>query len=62
MSKKNAEVHKELAQQITLFAKGEDEQDLEHKTKFIQYGKDYDADPANFLTKLDHSRKEWMIQ
>ncbi len=62
LSKKGAEVQKELAQQITLFAKGEEEQDLEHKTKFIQYGKDYDADPANFLNKLDRSRKEWMIQ
>ena len=62
LSKKGAEVYPQLAEQITLFMKGQDEQDLEYKTKYIQYGKDYDADPANFLTKLDRSRKEWMIQ
>ncbi len=62
LSKKGAEVNPLLAEQITLFVKGEEEQDLEHKTKYIQYGKNYDADPANFLAKLDRSRKEWMIR
>jgi len=62
LSKKGAKINEELAQQITLFVKGEEEQDLGHRTKYIQYGKDYDADPANFLTKLDRARKEWMIQ
>jgi Mg-chelatase subunit ChlI len=62
LSDRNAEIHPKLAEQITLFMKEEKEQDLEHRTKLIQYGKDYDADPANFLTKLDRARKEWMIQ
>ncbi len=62
LSKPGAEMDKTLEQQITLFIRGEDEENLEYRTKFIQYGKDYDADPANFLTKLDRSRKEWMIQ
>ena len=62
LSKKGAKINENLAEQITLFVKGEEEHDLEYRTTNIQYGKDYDADPANFLTKLDRARKEWMIQ
>jgi Mg-chelatase subunit ChlI/Mg-chelatase subunit ChlD len=61
LSKPGAAIHKELGDQVTLSVKAEPEQNLQFRTKFIQYGKDYDADPANFQTKLDRYRKEWMI-
>ncbi len=61
LSKDGAKVQKELEDQITLFVKSGDFDDLQYRTKAIQYGKEYDADPSNFKTKLDRIRKEWMI-
>ncbi len=61
LSKDGASIHRELEDQITLFVRAEPEQDLQFRTKLIQYGKEYDADPANFQVKLDRYRKEWMI-
>jgi Mg-chelatase subunit ChlI/Mg-chelatase subunit ChlD len=61
LSKDGATINKELEDQVTLFVRAELGNDLQFRTKYIQYGKDYDADPANFQTKLDRYRKEWMI-
>ncbi|MDO9537790.1 MAG: VWA domain-containing protein, partial [Thermoplasmata archaeon] len=61
LSQDGANVQKELEDQITLFVKSTKDDDLHYRTKLIQYGKEYDTDPANFRTKLDKFRKEWMI-
>jgi len=61
LSSDGAAIQKDLQDQVTLFVHAKPEQDLQFKTKFIQYGKEYDADPANFQTKLDRYRKEWML-
>ena len=61
LSKEGASIQRELEDQITLFVRTGGSHDLHYRTKVIQYGKEYDADPANFMTKLDRSRKEWMI-
>ena len=63
LSKKGATILPALAEQITLFVSSEvGEDDLEYRTKYIQYKKDYDADPANFLTKTDRARREWIME
>ncbi|MBU4071642.1 MAG: hypothetical protein KJ773_05660, partial [Candidatus Thermoplasmatota archaeon] len=61
LSKEDADIQKELEEQITLFVRPSDMGNLQYRTRAIQYGKDYDADPANFKVKLDRFRKEWMI-
>lgn len=62
LSKKGVAVNPLLEKQITLFVSDDDvEGDLEYKTKYIQYKKDYDADPANFQTRVDRGRREWIM-
>jgi Mg-chelatase subunit ChlI len=63
LSKEGAEVEEELAEQVTLFVPaGLPKDSLAYRTKYIQYRKDYDADPSNFGARLDRTRREWMFE
>lgn len=61
LSREGASVEKELERQMTLFVKLDEYDELQYRTRYIQYGKEYDADPGSFQTKLDRYRKEWMM-
>jgi Mg-chelatase subunit ChlI/Mg-chelatase subunit ChlD len=64
LSRKDAKVPAGLAEQITLFVASEKksgEGKLGYRTKYIQYRKEFDSDPANFQTKLDRMRREWIF-
>jgi Mg-chelatase subunit ChlI len=62
LSKKDARIDASLEKQITLLVSGEEEEDdLEYRTKYIQYKKDYDADPAAFQTRIERARREWIL-
>ena len=62
LSKKDTKINTELEKQITILVSGEEEaDDLEYRTKYIQYKKDYDADPAAFQTRVDRARREWIM-
>jgi Mg-chelatase subunit ChlI len=62
LSKKDATIQPALEEQITLFvSEDENVEDLEYRTKQIQYKKDYDTDPANFETKIERARREWIM-
>jgi Mg-chelatase subunit ChlI/Mg-chelatase subunit ChlD len=61
LSTKDAVIDPVLEKQITILVSGEEEEDLEYRTKYIQYKKDYDADPAAFQTRIDRARREWII-
>ncbi len=62
LSNDEASVPKELEGQMTMVIDTEPEKNLEYNTKFIQYEKEFDADPAGFENKLDRGRKESIME
>ncbi len=58
LSSDGAEVPKALEDQMTMIVDTDPPRDLEYNTKYIQYEKAYDVDPAGFENRLDRLRKE----
>lgn len=59
---KENESLRKLKDQITIMVDTDKEEDLEYRTKYIQYQKDFDADPANFEARLDRKRRERVFE